>query len=100
MKSVLEALVYGEISPLEDTLDGDSHYDSIVKTISECEQKLFSVLDDESKELMTKFSSAHAEANEMINVDKFAYGFRLGVLMMMEVFAGKEGVVFGKEGSV
>ena len=97
MKSILEAFAYGNINPDEGSFKKDSRYGNVLKTISECEEKLMAMLDDEPKELLINFSSAQLEANTITNVDKFIYGYRLGVLMTMEVFTGKEDAIFGRE---
>ena len=90
MKSVLEALAYGEISPLASTAKWDSNYCRVIESIVEYEDKLSYMLDGEARELLKKFSAAYSEANGTANVDSFICGYRLGALMMIEVFAGKE----------
>ena len=55
------------------------------------------MLDGEPKELLIKFSGAQLEANSISNTEKFIYGYRLGVLMTMEVFADREDAIFGRE---
>jgi len=97
VKSILENFAYGNINPDMGTFKKDSKYGHVMKTISDCEEKLLSMLDGEPKELLMKFSSAQLEANSITNVDKFIYGYRLGVLMTMEVFTGKEDAIFGGE---
>ena len=67
-----------------------------MKTTSDSEEKLLSKLASEEKELLIKFSSAQLEANAISNNDKFIYGYRLGVLMTMEVFNGNENAIFGR----
>ena len=97
MKSILENFAYGNIDPNIGTFKKDSKYGRIAKTISDCEQKLLSMLDGEPKELFMQFSSAQLEANTISNTDKFIYGYRLGVLMTMEVFTGREDAIFGTD---
>ena len=95
MKSILEDFTYGNIDPSVGTFKKDSKYGRVLKTIADSEQKLLSMLDGEPKELLKQFSSAQLEANFITNTDKFIYGYRLGVLMTMEVFTGREGSMFG-----
>ena len=97
MKSILEAFAYGNIDPNVGTIKKGSRYERVIKTLSDSEEKLLPMLDGEAKELLIKFSSAQAEANAISNLDKFIYGYRLGVLMTMEVFTGREDEIFGGE---
>jgi len=71
-----------------------------MKIISDIEEKLLSALDVEPKELFIKFSPAQLEANAISNNDKFIYGYRLGVLMTMEIFTGTSNAIFGGEGLI
>jgi len=97
MKSILEAFAYGNINPDVGTVKKGSQYERAIKTISDCEEKLLSILDGEPKELLIRFSSAQLEANAITNVDKFIYGYSLGVRMTMEVFTSRENAIFGRE---
>jgi len=97
LKSILEAFAYGNIDPNVGTIKKGSRYERVIKTLSDSEEKLLPMLDGEAKELLIKFSSAQAEANAISNLDKFIYGYRLGVLMTMEVFTGREDEIFGGE---
>ena len=97
MKSILENFAYGNINPDMGIIKKGSKYERIMETIADSEEKLLSMLDGEPKELLITFSSAQLEANSISNVDKFIYGYRLGVLMTMEVFTGREDAIFGTE---
>ena len=98
MKSILEAFAYGNINPNDGSFKHSSRYGRVMKTLSESEEKLMAMLDGEPKELFMQFSSAQLESNTISSVDKFIYGYRLGMLMTMEVFTGanREEVIFGK----
>ena len=97
MKSVLEAFAYWNVNPNEGYFEKDSYYGNLLKTICECEGKLLTMLNSEKKELLMKFSNAQLQADTVSNVDKFIYGYRLGVLMTMEVFKGRGDAIFGRE---
>ena len=98
MKSILEEFAYGNISPEPRFFKKDSHYARTLEILSDSEEKLMSMLGGELKETLQKFSKAQAELNSLSNVDRFIYGYRLGVLMTMEVFNGKEDLIVGGEG--
>ena len=100
MKSILEEFAFGNINPNDGTIPKGSRYERVMEIISDSEEKLLSALDGEPKELLIKFSSAQLEANAISNNDKFIYGYRLGVLMTMEVFTGTRNSIFGGEGLI
>ena len=89
MKSILEEFACGNISPEPRFFKRDSHYGLTMKILSDSEEKLLSVLDGDLKETLKQFSEAQAEISILSGVDRFIYGYRLGVLMTMEVFNGK-----------
>ena len=97
MKSILEEFAYGNISPQPRFFKKDSHYGRTMKTLSDSEEKLLSVLDGELKDTLKQFSDAQAEISLLSGVDRFVYGYRLGVLMTMEVFSGKDDLIVGSE---
>ena len=97
MKSILEEFAYGNVSPEPRFFEKKSHYGRTMKILSDSEEKLRSMLDGELKETLELFSNAQAEINVLSGVDRFIYGYRLGVLMTMEVFNGKADLIVGGE---
>ena len=97
MKSILEHFAYGNISPELRTFKRDSHYGRTMKILSDSEEKLLSLLDGELKDTLKQFSDAQAEISLLSGVDRFMYGYKLGVLMTMEVFNGKGDLIIGGE---
>ena len=95
MKSILEEFALGNINPNVGYIKKGSKYESVMKTVSDSEKRLLTMLDEETKALFIKFSSAQSEANEISDTDKFIYGYRLGALMTMEVFQGTRDAIFG-----
>jgi len=65
-----------------------------MRTLSDAETKLLSMLDGEVKEIFQRYVNAYAESCELTEVDRFICGYRLGVLMTMEVFWGRDEEVF------
>lgn len=53
---------------------------------NELEQKL----DNEKKEMLERLMDINADEHALYAEDKFIRGYRLGVLITMEVFAGQE----------
>lgn len=64
--------------------------DESYKLHTELEEKLNS----EEKELLERLLDVNADENALYGEDKFIRGYRLGVLMTMEVFAGQEKFFF------
>lgn len=60
--------------------------DESYKLHTELEQKL----NTEEKELLERLLDTNADENTLYAEDKFIRGYRLGVLMTMEVFAGQD----------
>jgi hypothetical protein len=98
MSSVLEEFARGNISPEPRFFKQDSHYGRTMQELSDSEEKLLAALSGEQKETLEKFIDAQAEINLLSGIDRFIYGYRLGVLMTMEVFEGKENLIVGGEG--
>ena len=86
MNNILKEFAYGNLNPNNGIIVKGTHYETVVNTIAKTEEKLLSLLDGEQKDLLIQFSSAQSEANAISNTDKFIDGYRLGVLMTMEVF--------------
>ena len=97
MKSVLYEFALGNINPLTASIVKGSHYAKVVETISNSEIKLLAMIEGEAKDLLNQFSAAQGEANAIGCTSNFVDGYRLGVLMTMDVFAGKEKLLNGRE---
>ncbi|MCL2853522.1 MAG: hypothetical protein FWE20_10935 [Defluviitaleaceae bacterium] len=92
MKSVLEEFASGNMSP--DVVyhrKSSPQYKIITEALSGCEAKLMSALDDELKETLNQLIEAQMESSTIEGIDRFICGYRLGVLMTMEVFNGMDG---------
>ena len=95
-KSILEEFARGNISPNVGSVKRGSHYDRTMKDLVEAENKLTAGLGDELQETMKEYINHQAEANLISTTDSFIYGYRLGVLMTMEVFNGNDNAIFGR----
>ena len=70
-----------------DLLDSsNSAYGKAIKTVAHNEENLLEVLNDSSRSMLNKFSDAQLEINALTAIENFSYGFKLGVLLMVEVF--------------
>ncbi len=90
MKSILEEFALGNISPEPRFFKKNSRYEHAMQQLIDTEEKLFSVLNEQEKELLKTFSETQSEVSFLSGIDRFIYGYRLGVLITMEVFNGKD----------
>ena len=97
MNSILEEFARGNVSPESHFFKRDSHFGRTMKILSDSEEKLLSALDGELKETLKQFSEAQAEISLLSGIDRFIRGYRIGVLMTMEIFNDKESLLFGGE---
>ena len=89
MLSILEEFVRGNISPEPRFYNPGSSYGRIMEALVECENKLESALNEEAKELFEKFNKSQIEMEILTGINKFIYGYRLGVLMATQAFNSK-----------
>jgi len=98
MQSILEEFANGNISPETRFFKKNSRYWRAMQHLTDTEEKLFSALNEQEKELLKIFSETQSEVSFLSGIDRFIYGYRLGVLMTMEVFNGKDDLIVGGEG--
>ena len=96
MKSILREFALGNIS-MDGSIKKDSEYARAARKMVDYEEKLKFALNEEHKEMVDNFINAHDEVNLIEANEKFVCGYRLGVLMTMEVFNGIEDVIYGGE---
>lgn len=89
MREILEAFAYGELRTENPFTEKNSAYGQAMDKMIANEEKLKAVLDENGIEALNKFSDANSDINNISCIERFIFGYRLGVLMTMEVFAGK-----------
>jgi len=85
MSQILKNLYYGNISSCEKSFDRNSEYGKELRTVSETEEKLLSLLNEVEKELLQTFSDAHGNMSRIATADSFVDGFCLGMRIAIEV---------------
>ena len=90
MKSILEQFANGNINPAEGFIKKGSHYERMANEEHEKETQLIAAMDEGLKELFLQYTDLQKETAAMSETDSFIYGYRLGALMIMDVFNGKE----------
>ena len=82
--TILENLWYGNIRPVEEFVDGNTEYKSLLRLVGKNREKLEATLSHEQAELFEKFYTAVNEMHSTAEVAAFSYGFRLGAQLMNE----------------
>ena len=68
-----------------------------IKVMYKTAETLDTKLNDEEKKLFEQFRDAQSDGNHIYEVDRFIRGYRVGVLMMVEVFMGASGLLLDAE---
>ena len=85
MRSILEELFYGNISPNTDCRSRDKETKQLMGYIADHHDNLLSTLNEQQKEILEKFDDCY---NELIDINEreiFAYAFKLGAKLMLTV---------------
>lgn len=98
MNRILEALAGDNLCINPTTYKGSTQYRKAIKTMYETAEALDGKLNDEEKKLFELFRDAQSDEGSLYAVDRFTRGFRVGVLMMCEVFSGSDDLIVGGEG--
>lgn len=88
MGKILEALADDNLCINPATYKGPPEYRKAVNVLYHTAEELDKKLNDEEKKILEKFRDAESDVSHICEVERFSRGYRLGVLMMFEVFAG------------
>lgn len=89
MKNTLEELWYGNIIPMEHSIEGNTYIKKLINLMSKNREILSETLNDSQKELLEKYDDAVNEMYCEIEKEAFVYAFRLGGNIMLET-VGKD----------
>ena len=93
MERILEALANDDLSTMASTIKENPEYEKSMKEICEIENILNAALNPTESGLLKKLEDLQLDVAELSATARFIDGYRLGVLMMAEVFA----VPYGSE---
>ena len=85
MISILEELFYGNICPNTDCRSQDKETKQLMGYIADHHDNLLSTLNDQQKELLEKFDDCYNELTDINEREIFAYAFKLGMKIAIEV---------------
>lgn len=93
MDDILKALASGNLLTGPRFFDKNSDYGKAMQEISKLEHALEQSLSEPDRRLLERLEEAQLEVNTLSGTDRFLYGFRLGALMIIELFAGRDDLV-------
>ena len=93
MERILETLANSDLSTMASTIKDNPEYEKSMKQICELENVLYAALNPTESGLLKKLEDLQLDVTELSATARFIDGYRLGVLMMAEVFA----VPYGSE---
>lgn len=85
MRTLLEELWYGNVYPQEQSTEHNSEIKELISLMGNNRELLSSALTAEQNLTLEKYDDCVNEMNSIIEKEVFAYGFRLGGRLMLEV---------------
>lgn len=95
MKNIIEELFYGNLNPEERIVPTDPEYRSLNRKISDLMEEVKQRFSESNFAVLEQILDLNGESNSMVTSEAFVQGFRMGALVMVEVFCG-EGKGLGK----
>lgn len=100
MGKILEAIATDRLCVEPAIFKGDSKFNQARSRYCTLGEKLLDKLNEEEKKLLDDYSTAQTEESLLYGNDRFVKGFRLGVLMMMEVITDEDDLILHEEENV
>ena len=85
MQKILEELWYGNICPIEEYRTSGEQMSDLTEYIKKHRKDLNSTFTDEQRAIFEKLDDCNDELDNMCQREIFAYGFRLGAKIAIEV---------------
>ena len=82
--TTLENLWYGNITPDEQYLKGNSNYQKLLPVMTEYRDNLSKDLTQEQNEWLEKYDDIINEMHSVAEVEAFKFGFRLAISLLIE----------------
>lgn len=87
--NILEELYYGNIRPDSRVYPPNSPFVEAAHLKKRNLDNLMAALNDSEKETFEKYCEAQSDIESITRYDTFTYALKFGILLMVEVFAGK-----------
>ena len=85
MKSPIEELWYGNLSPQEQYLEGNEEYKNHLKDMSKKQETLETTLTEKQKQLFAEYEDSAGKLSIISEAEAFRCGFSLGSLIMIDI---------------
>ncbi len=89
MRTLLEEFWYGKVNPQEQSTENNREIKNLLNLMGRNRDNLSATLTEEQKETLAKYDDCVNEMYGIIERGIFAYGFRLGGILMMETLTGR-----------
>ena len=84
---ILEEFWYGNITPTEySRIENNANYKEALRLVNQNQERLKSTLTNEQKELLDKLLTSSEEFANLIELDCFKVGFKLGARLIIEAY--------------
>ena len=100
MGKILEAIATDHLCVEPPIYEGDSKFNRARNRYCTLGEMLLEKLNEEERKLLDDYSTAQTEESLLYGNDRFVKGFRLGVLMMMEVITDEDDLILHEGESV
>ena len=91
MRTILEDLYYGNITPSEQQMAPDSEMKRAVDRATQYEGQLMEHLEEPDQSILEKLIRSQHEIDSITALENFILGYRLGVRMMAECMDDNDG---------
>ena len=85
MRTLLEELWYGNIYPQEQSTKSNREVKELIRLMGKNREDLSATFTDEQKATLEKYDDCVNEMYSIIESEAFAYGFRLGGRLTLEI---------------
>jgi hypothetical protein len=84
---ILEEFWYGNITPTEySRIENNANYNEALSLVTQQQERLKTTLNDEQKDLFERLLTANEEFSNIIELDCFKVGFKLGTRLTIEAY--------------
>ena len=84
MKSMIDELWYGNVSPMDDARNNTEEMRELMSYIARHQEELVATLTDEQKAIFEKFDDCWSEYTSKAEKTIFSYAFKLGARLTLE----------------
>lgn len=97
MKNILEDFANDHLQPDSRYFTPNSEYARAIEQLADAENTLRTAIGEPERKLLDDYIKAQDEVIYLTKTDRFIYGYRLGVMMTMEVCHTSDQFVVGGE---